>query len=96
MQYTDIFSEAEIGFFLCFHIFALNIDFGYMLELPRRDGPSEYPLSMFGIKKIKICIPLKTPVLLYNSGAIRGNTFHVLLMSLLLVFKCLRRKEQNT
>ena len=30
-----------------FYIFARNIDFGYMLEPPHRDGSNEYPQSMF-------------------------------------------------
>ena len=30
-----------------FHIFAQNIDFGYLLEPPRRCGSNEYPKSMF-------------------------------------------------
>ena len=29
-----------------FHISALNIDCGYLLELPRRSGSNEYPQSM--------------------------------------------------
>ena len=30
-----------------FHIYAQNIDCGYSLEPPRRDGSNEYPQSMF-------------------------------------------------
>ena len=30
-----------------FHISAQNIDFGYLLEPPRRGGSNEYPQSMF-------------------------------------------------
>ena len=30
-----------------FNIFAQNIDCGYMLEQPLRDGSNEYPQSMF-------------------------------------------------
>ena len=30
-----------------FHISAQNIDCGYSLEPPRRDGSNEYPQSMF-------------------------------------------------
>ena len=30
-----------------FHISALNIDCGYLLEPPRRGGSNEYPQSMF-------------------------------------------------
>ena len=30
-----------------FHISAQNIDYGYLLEPPRRDGSHEYPQSMF-------------------------------------------------
>ena len=41
-----------------FDTFAQNIDCGYPLDPPHRDGSNEYPLSMFWIKKIReICIP---------------------------------------
>ena len=30
-----------------FHISAQNIDYGYSLEPPRRDGSNEYPQSIF-------------------------------------------------
>ena len=30
-----------------FHISAQNVDCGYLLEPPRRDGSNEYPQSMF-------------------------------------------------
>ena len=36
-----------------FHIFAQNIDCGYMLEPPRRGGSNEYPQSMFWSKNKK-------------------------------------------
>ena len=36
-----------------FFIFAQNIDFGYMLEPPRRGGSNEYPQSMFWSKNKK-------------------------------------------
>ena len=32
---------------ICFHISAHNIDCGYLLEPPRRDGSNEYPQSIF-------------------------------------------------
>ena len=34
-------------FFFFFHISALNIDYGYSLELPRRGGSNKYPQYMF-------------------------------------------------
>ena len=36
-----------------FHISAQNIDCGYSLEPPRRDGSNEYPQSMFLSRKKK-------------------------------------------
>ena len=42
-----------------FHISAQNIDFGYLLEPPRRGGSNEYPQSMFlSRNKKKIYTPL--------------------------------------
>ena len=35
------------GVYIIFLIFAQNIDCGYSLEPPRRDGSNEYPQSMF-------------------------------------------------
>ena len=37
-----------------FHISAQNIDFGYLLEPPRRGGSNEYPQSMFLSRKEKL------------------------------------------
>ena len=45
------------------HTPAQNVDCGYSL-----DGSNEYPQSMFWAEKIKKCLPLETPVLLYKSG----------------------------
>ena len=58
MQYAVIFFSAlQIGKFIgknyIFNIFAQNIDCGYELEPPRRDGSNEYPQSMFWIKNKK-------------------------------------------
>ena len=51
-----------------FNILAQNIDRGLTLEPPRRDGPNEYPQSMFWIKnKKKICLPLQTRLKLVRS-----------------------------
>ena len=42
-----------------FHISAKNIDCGYPLEPPRRDGSNEYPQSMFlSRNKKKMYTPL--------------------------------------
>ena len=35
------------GFYIIFLISAQNIDCGYSLEPPRRDGSNKYPQSMF-------------------------------------------------
>ena len=40
-----------------FHIFAQNMDRGYMLEPPHWVGSNEYPQSMF-LSKNEKCIPL--------------------------------------
>ena len=37
-----------------FHIFAQNIDCGYLLEPPRRGGSNEYPQSMILSRNKKI------------------------------------------
>ena len=37
-----------------FHVSAQNIDFGYLLEPPRRGGSNEYPQSMFLRRNKKI------------------------------------------
>ena len=52
-----------------FHISALNIDGGHLLELPQWGGSNKYPQSMFlnGNKKINV-YPCKPPVLLYKNG----------------------------
>ena len=42
-----------------FHISAQNIDCGYSLEPPRRDGSNKYPQSMFWAELRKI---MYTPV----------------------------------
>ena len=43
----------QIKILIFFHISALNIDYGYSLEPPRRGGSNEYPQSMFLSRKIK-------------------------------------------
>ena len=59
MQYTEIFLALKIENFQLllifdnFLIFAKNIDCGYSLEPPRRDGSNEYPQSMFWSKNKK-------------------------------------------
>ena len=52
MQYTAIFHSCKNDNFQSksfdyFHIFAQNIDCGYMSEPPRRGGSNEYPKSLF-------------------------------------------------
>ena len=51
------FSDKKISDI--FHISAQNVDCGYSLEPPRRDGSNEYPQSMFLLEIRKI---LFTPV----------------------------------
>ena len=44
------FYIVKLGFTGVYNIFlisAQNIDFGYLLELPRRGSSNEYPQSMF-------------------------------------------------
>ena len=48
--YDENFQWKNFDIFL---IFAQNIDCGYMLEPPRRDGSNEYPQSMFLSKNKK-------------------------------------------
>ena len=50
MSKIDNFQTKIFDIFL---IFAQNIDFGYMLEPPRRCGSNEYPQSMFWSKNKK-------------------------------------------
>ena len=40
------------------NIYAQNIDYGYMLELPRRGSSNKYPQSMFWIKNKKNVYPV--------------------------------------
>ena len=58
MQNIEIFSALKIENFTrkkndIFLIFAQNIDYGYMLELPLRGSSNEYPQSMFWSKNKK-------------------------------------------
>ena len=58
MQYTAIFHGLKNDNFQMkncdiFLIFAQNIDCGYTLESPQRDGSNEYPQSMFWSKNKK-------------------------------------------
>ena len=55
-----------------FHSSALNIDFGYSLELPRRGGSNEYPQCMFlGRNKNNNVYPCK-PQFYYVKVGIKG------------------------
>ena len=45
--------NLQLKIFGIFLIFAQNIDCGYTLEPPRRDGSNEYPQSMFWSKNKK-------------------------------------------
>ena len=54
-----------------FHISARNIDYGYSLELPRRDGSNEYPRSMFLIKIRKVMYTHVNP-----SWGLRGSKIY--------------------
>ena len=42
-----------------FHIFIQNVDYGYLLEPPRRGGSYEYPQSMFLSRNKKNVYPCK-------------------------------------
>ena len=55
MRYTEIFKVVKNENFLWkfLDIYAQNIDCGYTLEPPRRDGSNEYPQSMFWSKNKK-------------------------------------------
>ena len=50
-KYTENFTTKNENFQTkysdIFHISAQNVDCGYSLEPPRRDGSNEYPQSMF-------------------------------------------------
>ena len=48
--FSAVKSENFIGKIDIFNILAQNIDCGYMLKRPHRDGSNEYPQSMFWIK----------------------------------------------
>ena len=52
-----------------FHISAQNIDWGYLLEPPRRGGSNEYSQSMFLSTNKKIMYtPVNPSFFLYKSG----------------------------
>ena len=51
-----------------FHMSALNIDCGYLLEPPWRAGSNEYPESMFLSRNKKINVYPCKPQLLCKSG----------------------------
>ena len=62
LAHAEIFTSLKNGKFHwknvdIFLIFAQNIDCGYTLEPPRRDGSNEFPQCMFWIKN-KVGIPL--------------------------------------
>ena len=64
-----------------FNICAQNIDFGYTLEQPSRDGSNGYPRSVFWTIDKKSSIPLHTLVAL-KKWIVRAYTFygHVFMM----------------
>ena len=74
-----------------FHIFSQNMDCGYSLEPPRRDGSNEYPQSMFlsGNKKNNV-YPCKLQFYYIKVG-FKGSKFcrHVFVMSKLLTIDVL-------
>ena len=77
MQYTEIFYAVKIEKFICknsdlFNNFALNMNYGYTLEPPRRGGSNEYQQSMFWIKKTKTGIPCKPQVFFYIKVGFQG------------------------
>ena len=58
VQYTAIFhgcknDNFQMKILIFFLIFAQNINCGYALEPPQRDGSKEYPQSMFWSKNKK-------------------------------------------
>ena len=81
MQYTEIFlalkfEKFQLKILDIFLIFAQNIDCGYTLEPPRRDGSNEYPQSMFWSKNKKNrYTPVYPSFAIYKWG-LRGYTFH--------------------
>ena len=46
-EYIENFTSKNWKFSDIFHVTALNIDCGYLLEQPRRGGSNEYPRSIF-------------------------------------------------
>ena len=59
-----------------FNIFAQNIDCGYTLELPRRNGSNKYPQSMFWIKNKEYRYTPAYPSLALLKWGSRGYTLH--------------------
>ena len=68
-----IFNRKKNNIFL---IFAQNIDCGYTLEQPRRDGSNEYPQSMFWSKNKKKKITPAYPSFTIYKWGIREYLFH--------------------
>ena len=59
------FSDKKLWYF---SYFCSKQRLWYSLEPPRRGGSNEYPQSIFWAEIRNLCIPIKTPVLLYKSG----------------------------
>ena len=59
-----------------FLIFAQNIDCGYTLEPPRRDGSYEYPQPMFCSKNKKTKVYPCIPHFCYIKSRVQGGIHH--------------------
>ena len=55
-----------------YHISAQNIDCGYLLELPRRGGPNEYPQSIFYSRNKKNDVSPCKPQFYYIKVGFKG------------------------
>ena len=60
-----------------FHISAQNIDCEYSLELPRQDGPNEYPQSMFLSRNKKNNVYPCKPQFNYIKVGFKGSVLYI-------------------
>ena len=76
---TDFFSNKNSD---SFHIFAQNIDCGYLLEPAQRGGSNEYPQSMFLSKNMKNKVNLFKSQFYYIKMGFKGSIlyWHVFVM----------------
>ena len=77
LQKTEIFQNKTLTFF---HISEQNIDCGYSLEPPRRDGFNKYPQSMFLSRNKKNNVYPCKPQFYYIKVGFKGLFRHVFVM----------------